>query len=128
MKTVLQEYKNRTHNANTNDCALCQLYNKRYDDDVSYNGHYCSLCPMFVFYNTNNKYNQYPCMNRECELVECDGSESLAELKRVRKFYKSAISRVKKMSVKQLNEKDAFKFLIKIDQKVFWESDIDDKF
>jgi hypothetical protein len=77
---------------------------------------------MYVFYE---KYkNVYPCMKRKCEPVDCENggiygsTKDSNELLAVIDFYKEAISIVKNMTSEELNKKNAFKFLIKIDKVV----------
>jgi hypothetical protein len=105
MKTILQEYKDLTHRASTDHCKLCELY--------IYN--YCLSCPMKVFGDDD----YYPCMARKCEPLSCYSSlKDEPELKAVIEFYEKAIKRVKSMTEEELNKKDAFDFLIKIDKEV----------
>jgi|ERR1035437_1660775 hypothetical protein len=123
MKKILLEYKNGTHKANLDDCALCKLYYK-YNNDEKHQGHGCHLCPMFTFFTKGDmpmpsRYD-YPCMKRNCEPIDCDGCETATEIKRVIEFYKEVIKVIKTMSADQLNKVDAFKFLIKIDKKIYW--------
>jgi hypothetical protein len=59
-------------------------------------------------------------MKRKCEPVDCDGyvTNDSNELLAVIDFYKEVISTVRNMTSEELNKKNAFKFLIKIDKKV----------
>jgi len=118
MERILKEYKKNDHIANVADCSLCMLYNRDNEDSISNSlkGHECRLCPMYIFYRGND--NWYPCMKRRCTPIDCDGSmtEDLNELKAVIRFYEEAIEIVKGMTVEQLNEPQAFVFLIKIDK------------
>jgi hypothetical protein len=120
MKKVMLEYKNGTHKASVDDCALCELYYK--GEDKKHRGHECRLCPMHIFYRKGG--HPYPCMNRNCTPFTSDDGESTSEIKEVTKFYKASIKVVETMSDEQLNAENAFKFLIKIDKDVFekyWE-------
>ncbi len=118
MRRILLEYKNGTHRANLDTCALCILYNKA--EDGKHRGHECRLCPMHVFHKQNHHYS---CMSRKCEPIHCDGNEIVVEIKRVTEFYKKAIAVVKTISAEELNEKNAFKFLMKIDKDIYNEYD-----
>ena len=114
MRTILKEYENNEHQAHVYSCKLCQLYNK--DDDEEHKNHECSLCPMYVF-QVNNYI--YPCIKRYCEPVACNyATEDSNELKAVIDFYKETINIIKNMTSKELNKKNTFKFLIKIDKVV----------
>lgn len=115
MRTILKEYENNEHQAHVVFCKLCQLYNK--DDDKEHKNHECSLCPMYVF--LVNAYTYYPCLKRKCEPVNCYyATEDSNELKTVIDFYKEAISTINDMTSNELNKKNTFKFLIKIDKVV----------
>src|ERR1035437_2496053 len=110
MKKILKEYKNVKHSTTLSECSLCQLYYVR----LSFNG--CRSCPMNIFFEDDNVF---PCLNRRCAPVNCDYSTSInnIKIKAVIEFYKKAIAKVAFMKNKELNEKDAFKFLIDIDNK-----------
>jgi hypothetical protein len=122
MKTILREYKKRIHHTRLDRCALCVFYHKdNYFD--SHEKHECILCPMFVFLKDNDSY---PCMERKCEPVNCwgYGSAEEDEIKKVIEFYTQAIAVVETMTYKELNEKKAFKFLVKIDRNIAKKYDI----
>ena len=121
MKKVMLEYKNGTHKASVDDCALCELYYK--GEDKKHRGHECRLCPMHIFYRKGG--HPYSCMSRKCTPFDTDDyNKTDVEFKRVTKFYSKAIKVVETMSEEQLNAENAFKFFIKIDKDVFekyWE-------
>jgi hypothetical protein len=114
MKMILREYKKNEHEAAVTRCKLCLLYN-RYRKE--YKKHECELCPMYVFYDTDCIY--YPCMKRYCEPIDCYyATEDTNDLKAVIEFYKRAIKKVDSMTSEELNKRNAFKFLIKMDEEV----------
>jgi hypothetical protein len=110
MKKILKEYKKLTHSTTLSECSLCQLYYVR----LSSNG--CASCPMNVFFVDQHSLS---CLNRRCAPINCDYSTSINDIKikAVIEFYVKAIAKVAFMKNKELNEKDAFKFLINIDNK-----------
>jgi hypothetical protein len=113
MKMILREYKKNEHKALIDHCGLCRLYN-RYNKE--YKKHECELCPMYVFYVTDCTY---PCMRRKCEPIDCYyATEDTNELKAVIELYKRAIKKVDSMTSEELNKRNAFKFLIKMDEEV----------
>ena len=127
MYAILKEYKNKTHKTSVSVCSLCDLFYDEtlnlYDDDGKVNT--CNKCPMFVFFNPDSN-NPLPCLNRKCEPVNCYlrknengkySKETVTELKRVIKFYESAINKIETMSDRQVRE-SSFKFLIKIDNNI----------
>jgi hypothetical protein len=60
-------------------------------------------------------------MNRYCEPVNCTDyliEKRKFKIDRVVEFYVQTIEAVKSMTYKELNKKDAFRFLIKIDEEV----------
>jgi hypothetical protein len=109
MRTVLKEYKNKTHVVLTNSCALCLLY---YDRHTIFST--CSICPMYIF-----DKNDIDCMLRKCAPVYCYPHMKMPKrLSAVIEFYEESIKVIKSMTEEQLNVKDAFKFLIDIDNEV----------
>jgi hypothetical protein len=116
MRGILYDYENNKHRSTLDSCKLCRLYNRNCPQ--VHKDHECSLCPMYVFFETRNTI--YPCMKRKCEPVDCDGyvTNDSNELLAVIDFYKEVISTVRNMTSEELNKKNAFKFLIKIDKKV----------
>jgi hypothetical protein len=108
METILQEYKDKTHDVNANTCKLCLLYYGSLP--------HCISCPMKVFGKNTDK--AFSCMERKCDPVRCDSFLRSKRLQRVIEFYEKTIEGVKLMTYKQLNKKDAFNFLIKNDEEV----------
>ena len=61
----------------------------------------------------------YPCTKRKCKPFSCGHNpKNSIKYSKVIEFYEKAIEKVKSMTSKQLNKKDAFKFLIEIDNEV----------
>ncbi len=111
MEQILREYKNTSHTTRLTECGLCKLYYM----EVVVRAEQCKLCPMSVF---GRAWSQYPCKNRKCEPVDCTWEISYLGTKKlpvVIEFYEEAISVVKTMTSRQMNKKDAFKFLLNID-------------
>jgi hypothetical protein len=135
MRTILQEYKEKTHTTKVTDCSLCKLFHL---NDVK--PHECYLCPMYIFYKHDGW--RFPCKNRKCEPVDClwestyIGTKELEpvdclwestyigtkELEAVIEFYDEAIEKIKTMtneSLKKDNGKDnGFDFLVDIDKRI----------
>ena len=116
METILQEYKERNHSTFTDNCSLCHLYREFFTCNIK--------CPMCIFLGLGGDYT-HPCMNRRCEPVNCYNSlrsikisELNTKLNAVIEFYKKAIKKIKKMTDEELERKDAFNFLIKLDNKI----------
>ena len=57
-------------------------------------------------------------MNRKCAPVDCDAPIVREYLERVIEFYEAVIKKTARMTAKELNTEEAFKFLVKIDEKV----------
>jgi hypothetical protein len=118
MRTILQEYKEKTHTTKVTDCSLCKLFHL---NDVK--PHECYLCPMYIFYKHDGW--RFPCKNRKCEPVDCLWESSYIgtkELEAVIEFYDEAIEKIKTMtneSLKKDNGKDnGFDFLVDIDKRI----------
>jgi hypothetical protein len=114
METILQEYKDRNHSTMAYNCSLCSLY--RHD----WTG--CDTkCPMFTFWDLGDDHD-HPCMNRRCRPVNCYSGIKISKLNTklnaVQEFYKKAIKKIKKMTDEEIERKDAFDFLIKLDNKI----------
>lgn len=109
MQAILAEYEQNVHQCNM-DCPLCQLYYHKYPN--------CHRCPMNVFYSYDDTMG---CIFRRCEPMSPEDTKGIKgknKLEAVKEFYKKAITKVRAKTVAQLNEVDAFNFLIDIDNKV----------
>ena len=107
---VLSEYKANTHNLEMRNCAICNLYRKYY-------GYDCGNCPFAQVFHR--------CGSRMCAPVNCKVHASTKRSKAynqrllaVQEFYVKVLSRVRRMTVSELNTRGAFDFMIKIDQEV----------
>jgi hypothetical protein len=113
MEAVLADYKNNTHKCDLT-CPLCKHYFV-----LTLKG--CPNCPMAVFRSSKGSL---PCLYRKCEPITCSPvNQNLSELKKtklkaVMEFYEKAIEIVKTMTYKEINKRNAFKFLIDIDNEV----------
>jgi hypothetical protein len=109
MQAVLAEYEANVHTCNM-DCPLCRLY---------YHGApTCQRCPMNIFDIDNDRMG---CLQRRCEPLQQEdtiGEKGQIKLQAVKEFYKKSIAKVKAMTVVQINESNAFKIFIEIDNKV----------
>jgi hypothetical protein len=111
MKEVASEYNDNSHRLSMYKCAMCLTYR----DNDAYN---CGCCPMRMAFKA--------CGRRQCMPVECytassnhkTSKEHLNQLEAVREFYYKTIARVRRMTVKELNAPQAFKFMVKIDQEI----------
>jgi hypothetical protein len=114
MQTILQEYKEKRHEACVAKCKLCVLYYTNYHQ-LPDNTHSCYKCPMIAF----KVDDDLACLHRRCEPVNCNFKiTTLKKLRAVIKFYEKAIEKVELMTKEQLNEENAFKFLIDIDNEI----------
>ena len=114
MRTILQEYKAKTHTTKLNECGLCKMF---YQDVIDLFPQ-CTSCPMNVF---EGKLSPYPCKHRKCEPIDCFWESYFLGTKKIPaviEFYEEAIKVVKTLTSRQMNKKDAFKFLINIDNNV----------
>ena len=121
MRVVVREYKTMEHDANVDNCSLCKLYMNyaSLEADLSRNPKKnCKNCPMFVFYDGNTEY--FPCSNRMCEPIDTRNvTNDDVRVNAVILFYQYAIKVVKTKTTAELNEKGAFKFLKKLDDKAW---------
>ena len=107
-ETILQEYKDKTHEAVCSKCSLCKLY-------YHYSGNIrpCPQCPMRVFALRGavgcNQRRCSPVFSRECSNVQ---QQSVIE------FYKLFIKKLIKMTDKEINKPKAFIFLREIDEMI----------
>jgi len=112
MQRVLAEYQNNRHYCDLT-CPLCEVY---YTHTKG-----CNQCIMKVFYSNKGSL---PCLYRKCEPIHCSPiNQNLSEQKKIKlqavmEFYKKAITKVKAMTSKEINKRNAFKFLIEIDNKI----------
>ena len=129
MEKILLEYKEKRHDSCVKYCTLCNLYYQDFydgSDFITVSGdHHCTNCPMFVFKTSDD----LACLDRKCEPMDCrDRFKDLAnkkikirmtkQLKAVIEFYDKALQQVWSMTEKDLNKKNAFKFLVDIDNEV----------
>lgn len=109
MQNIRNEYLNNEHCVVVYRCHLCKLYFSHW---------HCDDCPMNIF-NPKNK-NVYSCMQRRC--VPFDSHDKVYKKKEktaaVIEFYDKAIEVVKTKTTAQLNRKNAFQFLVDIDNEV----------
>jgi hypothetical protein len=109
MKKTLQEYKEKKHSTSLGSCRLCWIYRRGY--------YSCNDCPMSIF---KDNMGIFPCMNRRCIPINCyDGAyKKNIKLQAVQEFYEKAIPIVQEMTDEQLNNSNAFHFLLDIDNEV----------
>lgn len=136
MRQILDEYRNEIHLTRRDTCHLCILYNPiRFSHRIDSSN--CICCPMHVFANSNT--GNYGCMLRKCapvafsDLVQDEFcyysynnlnysynnlNTGKTRLAAVIEFYQKVIAAIEKMSYRELNKKDGFKFLVDIDNEV----------
>jgi hypothetical protein len=111
MMKVASEYNDNSHRLDMNTCAMCNLYRDNIEGD-------CGSCPMRTAFRA--------CGRRWCSPVECitqsgkkkTAKDHLNHLEATKEFYYKTIARVRRMTVKELNEYRAFDFMYEIDRKV----------
>ena len=115
MKQILSEYKETKHTTKLNECGLCKMFYQDVNDLFPQ----CTSCPMNVF--EREQLSPYPCKHRKCEPIDCFWESYFLGTKKIPaviEFYEEAIKVVKTLTSRQMNKKDAFKFLINIDNNV----------
>jgi hypothetical protein len=114
IKKIHREYKNSTHVLDLTSCPLCRMY----DSSPFMNG--CDVCPMSVFKGEHG----YPCMNRKCRPVNCQGYFMDRGLKDKFlpldiDFYGRFIKKVETMTDEDMQAPNAWKFLKALDARVY---------
>lgn len=113
-KHILQEYIDKTHIPLNSNCVLCQAYR-----DGEWLGGDCGICPMRIF--TTLDGIGVGCSRRMCKpIFSKEFNKRAEETRNVIKFYTLVIERLKLMSEEEMNKPDAFKFLIEIDESVYY--------
>jgi len=111
LKAVASEYNDNSHRLDMSKCHLCLLYRDRSMYD-------CGRCPMRMAFKA--------CGRRQCAPIECwttsgnmrkAATDHLNKLEATKEFFYKTIAVVRRMTVKELNEPSAFRFLIEIDRK-----------
>ena len=111
LKEVASEYNSNSHRLSMTKCSLCTLYRNYY-------GYDCGECPMKKAFKA--------CGRRQCAPVECRtesgkkvvNKDHLNKLEAVKEFFYKTIARTRRMTIAQLNESQAFSFMIEIDKSV----------
>ena len=116
LMAVAGEYNENCHKLSMQSCPVCVLFR----DNEKYGLNACGECLMRQAFKA--------CGRRQCKPLECfisytngkkyASKEHLNQLEAVKEFYYKTISRIRRMTVKELNEPNAFDFLQEIDRKV----------